>query len=252
MGRYDRVRVYLNGGWHQPSRMYTYLNGQWVDYGGNNDYHRNYMNVWNGSWRRCLLFREDYTVPGETYSYGTSRLSPTNYTGWDPYNSASGEHFFRATVYKEVNEERLIFHSISNNGSCYFKIFWQADGRIRCEWKSAYSSHNTTTITTDNGVGAGQWVYLDIQCNKGSYRVNINWNGQTKSQNMYSTWTVTNCNNLLGDNNIRFRGSLTAQLGYYSGGKSRPYYFSCNMDNGTGSLTGIAVANTSYVATRWV
>lgn len=255
MGRYDRIRVYNGSGWQQPSRIRVFSNNAWQDLGENDSAITKSLNVLSGgAWRRATLNRETYTIPGESYAQGSFSLTPANGYCYcsNSNNSVNTTWYFRCTMRKTDNGEKQVFWTGNSAWSCYLQIVWLADGRVRVSIKSAYGSGSVQSITTSNAVGANQWVYLDVTCNKGVYKMTVNFNGVTTSGNMWETWQITNASNVVGSAGMQFKDGLACQGTKYSNGSSTMWADMNTASGNVGNVAGVSHVNTSSTGVRWV
>lgn len=268
MGRYDNLRVYDGSSWRQPTQVQYWNGSRYVTMGTNTGSEKNHLYVYNGSsQRRVTLERQDYTIPGEVYSYGTFKLTPKSNAGWNPHENHTQAHLFECDIMKTTNGAVNVFTSKNNNyQTCNFIITWRADGKLECTWTSWYhsSSKDPTVLVTDNAVGANQWVHLKISNPTGkvasAWKTTVTWNGVSKTVTNYNTWTVLNADNTVGDPNLRWKGTLTAKLARYQGSDdtSRPASWTVNMTSNPVKATAgtieqsMTVANTSTTGTRWI
>ena len=81
MGRYDKIRVFKDGSWRQPSRIYVRKNGGWLDLGTNDSNITTPLNVRkNGAFVRATLNKNVYTVNGDSYVKNQFKLDREVYT----------------------------------------------------------------------------------------------------------------------------------------------------------------------------
>ena len=208
MGRYDKIKVYHEGQWKQPTYCRVYSNG-WQDLGDNTSYNTKSLYVYNnGSYVRATLNRQDYSYVTDRWLEGQFNLLPAYGYCYCPKSSSAGNYnwYFRATVRKPTDGEYQIFKV--TQGSSYIKITWLSDGRIQV--KSSYNGASPSTVTSSNSVGANQDVYLNCYANKGSYTFYIVFNGITTSGNCTGTFKGGSSTNVVGSAGLQFRGNVSA------------------------------------------
>ena len=210
MSRYNRIKVYKDGSWVNPTRVRVYNNG-WIDLGAADSYVKTKMAVYkNGVKYAATCDRVDTTVVTDQYSSGKFSLLPASGYCYCPQSSSYGGHNFNfnCTIRKTADVDQVIFHTYhKTNTKDFFKITWQADGKIRVD--ADYSSGTTRTFTSSNAVKAGTWVNLRVYANKDSYNCYIVFNGTTTSKTLYSSFITTGAVNYVGDTYINFKNTLT-------------------------------------------
>lgn len=269
MGRYDRIEVFDGYSYRKPQEIQVWDGYRYVSLGNDQSYNTQhiYAHTGGGSYPRVTLQREDYVIPGEVYSYGTLKLMPKSNAGWNPHSNTAPAHLFECDIMKTTNGAVNILNS--NNGArwkCALIITWNENGTISFYTRSMYhrSGNNPVTITTSNAVGANQWAHLKISAPKGvnssAWQVTIEFNGVVTKGTTYNTWTVANADNVMGDPNLRWRGTANIMLGRYQGSDdtSRPAQWVLNMSSNpvyasVGSIQqSMTVTNTSTTGTRWI
>lgn len=225
MGRYDKIRVFKNGSWRQPSRIYVRKNGAWKDLGVNDSSNTTPLNVRrNGTFVRATLNKNVYNVNGDSYVKNQFKLDPTNYTtrgDWCLYQgtldgdySKYGTLYIRTWIYKEQNVDANIFYSYNANKTSYLKITWQADGRIKVLTNFEGGSSERSVVTS-NAVYAGNWVYLNIEWPWDSHTTNIYFNGVHTKATTNAQFLSVKMDNLVGDSVIRFKDNFSINLYNY-------------------------------------
>lgn len=261
MGRYDKIRVYYNNQWQQPKVIQVYNGSKFISMGNNESYNKQHMYVYTNSStrKRATLEREDYSIAGESYSYGDLQLLPLSNAGWNPRGSNAADHIISGCIRKTTNGAVTVFDSGNSTGTCRLKITWNADGTLSLYLNSAYYSGAATTTTTSNAVGANQWVYFQVFAAKGSYNYTITWNGVNTTGKSYNTWAISNATNKIGSDNLQWKDTLTVQLGryvYQNGDVTYSSRWVVNMNTRVatvGSITNnLKITNTSSTGTRWV
>lgn len=264
MGRYDRIRVWNGSSWRQPSMINVWNGSRYVTLGANDSYNTQhiYANAGGGNYRRATLYRHDYSIPGESYSYGTMSLSPGSNCGWNPHSATSADHYFECTIRKTTNGAVTIFDSGNSAGTCRLRIVWEADGRISMYTRSVYysSGNKPTTTYTSNAVGANQWATLKIYAAKSTsnsgYNYTITWNGVKTNGTSYNTWAISGASNTVGSSGLEWSGWLDVQLARYDAGVTRVSTWAVNMKTGqagVGSISrNMSVTNTSSTGTEWI
>ena len=223
MGRYDKIRVFKDGSWRQPSRIYVRKNGSWIDLGTNDSNITTPLNVRkNGAFIRATLNKNVYNVNGDSYVKNQFKLDPTNYNtrgDWCLYQgtlssdtSKYGSLYLRAWIYKEQNVDANIFYSYNSNVTSYLKITWKADGRIEVRTKYSGSEYS---VVTSNAVYAGNWVYLNIEWPWDTSTTNIYFNGVHTQSTANAQFLSVNMDNLVGDSVIRFKDTFSINLYNY-------------------------------------
>lgn len=255
MGRYDKIKVYNGSEWKQPTRIRVFANNAWQDLGENDSSNTRAFNVrHNNAWHRATLNRTLVTVSGESYCGGDGfRVLPANGYCYcsNANNSICTTWFFRATIRKTASGDKRIFWTGNSSGSCFLEIWWLNSGQIQVKIRSAYGTGNVQSITTSNAVGLNTWVYLNVTCNKGVYKMSVTFNGVTTSGNMWETWQITNADNWVGSNGIQFKGYLEVQGTQYLNGSN---YKRLNTNTISGSTADYQYADhvdTSYQEVRW-
>lgn len=229
MGRYDKIAIWHNNGWHQPKEIQVYHLGKFESFGKNDSDNQRTINVYDvkGNKLRATLNKHVVNIPGESFVRGPFNLYPngnstagygncamntggaTNFT-WVFYASA-----MRKTEYGDKN----IFVCSTPYGS-YIRVVWLASGHIFVE--AHYSdSANYFQLTTKNAVGENQWVTLNIRQEKGSYTLGIWFNGEYTSGTNYQAFSVINLTNEVGAWGIDFKDIITVQgCGYGVGAEA--------------------------------
>lgn len=255
MGRYDKIKVYNGSGWVKPNRIRVYANNAWQDLGTDDSANTRALNVHNGSALvRATLNRTLVTLAGESYLGGDGfRMLPKNGYCYCPNTRdyVNTTWFFRATIRKTDAGQKQVFWTGNASGSCYLFIDWLADGRIKVRIKSYYGSQNEQSVTTTNAVGANQWVYLDVTCNKGVFKMSVNFNGVVTTGYMYETWKISNADNWVGSTGVHFKDMLYMQGSVYDTGSAYKAVNTSTMSGDTADYQGADHVDTSYQEVRW-
>lgn len=268
MGRYDKVKVYNGNAWVKPKRIRVWGGSSWRDLGEDDSDNRTPGFTWDGSkFQRFTLDKTLVTTQGEVYSYNPNgfKILPENGFCYDPYANPAYDSegrpvsqvnitwFFRATIRKIADGDQQIFYTGNASGSCRCVLTWLADGRIRMRTQTAFG--NTTSVVTDiyttNSVGKNQWVYLNVNCNKGSYKVSITFNGVTSSGSTTRVWQIPNAFNTVGGPGVQFKDTLELQGTKHPDG-SMYKKIDLNTANGsTSDYTGIIRVDESTTEVQW-
>ena len=211
MGRYDYIKVYKDGTWVTPTRLRVYNNG-WLDFGAADSTIKNNLYAFKSSNVKVAMLanRVDTTTTLDSYIKGKFSLLPASGYCYCPKSTDYGSHAFNfnCTIRKTSDVDQVVFHTYhKSNTKDFFKITWQADGKIRVD--ADYSSGTTRTFTSSNAVKAGTWVNLRVYANKGSYNCYIVFNGTTTSKTLYSSFITTGAVNYVGDTYLNFKDTLT-------------------------------------------
>lgn len=263
MGRYDRIQVYDGSAWRKPSEIQVYNGTRYVSLGSDSSYNTEHIYANNGgdNYPRATLYRHDYTIPGESYSYGTFSLGDDQLC-WNPYKS--GDHYIKCTIKKTTNGAVNILTSKTSNDSSHLIVTWEADGRIKVSIKSEYGkSPGTNNLYSSNAVGANQWVTLEIIAYKSSTdgygKLTIKFNGTSVQRDYNHTFSRNGMSNNWGDSNLQFRGTLQVQLAHYTTTKAVTSKWVVNMTSNPikateGKITknNTKITNTSTTGTEWL
>lgn len=259
MGRYDKIKVYNGSSWVQPSRIRIFANNAWQDLGTNDSSITKTLYVQkNNAWTRATLNRTVVTVPGESYAAGDGfQVLPANGYCYCPNSDYSNNAtwFFRATIRKVADGDLNVFYIADGSWTNYLHIKWLNDGRIQvtvaCSWGSG-----TKTITTSNAVGKNTWVYLNVTANKGSYYMNVIFNGVTTGGSMGRTFRVSGASNWVGSSGVHFKNGFEIQgTAYYgSNGYGTTNYRSINLSTASGSsgnYSGVDHVDATTTKVEW-
>lgn len=251
MGRYDKIRVYHDGQWKQPTQCRVYYNNAWQDLGTNDSYNtRSLYTLKNGNYVRATLNRQDYSVVTDRWAQGSFSLLPASGFCFCPKSSNAGNYnwYFRATIRKTSDTDQQIFRCGASNS--YIRILWKADGHIQVT-----SSYNGTaySMTTSNAVGANNTVYLNVYANKGSYTTYVEFNGVTTSGNLSASFRINNATNQVGDSAMQFRNNLSA-AGVNGSGSTYSVSFDTSYASGSdgSQYSGVNHQESSSTGTNWV
>ena len=206
MGRYDKIKVYHNGQWKQPTACRVYQNGTWVDIGANDSDNTKSIYVRkNNNYVRATLNKKTTTVVTERYANSPFNLLPASGFCWNP---PDGAWYFRGTVRKTTSASKRVFYCGDSSANYSVQLWWEDDGRLTfiCRYNG-----NENRFSSSNSVGANQWVYINVFSNAGSKRVYMDFNGvRTESGSMYQAFEISNAWNAVGDANIQFKDNLSA------------------------------------------
>lgn len=222
MGRYDKIRVYKDGVWRQPSRIYVYKSG-WKDLGLNDSSNTASLNVRkNGQFVRATLNKEVIWVEDTPYGIGEFQLEPQNsvtrgdwclYQGTLAYdNDVYDALHFRLTMYKETNVDTNILYTYDTSESKYLKITWLASGRIEI---ASCLDGDEKKVTSSNAVLAGNWVYLNIEWPWDTHETHIYFNGVLTKGTANSQFLSVNMRNLCGAATLRIKDTFDIRLYNY-------------------------------------
>lgn len=223
MGRYDKIRVYHDGSWKQPKRMYVYNNGTWVDFGTNNSSNTRSVNVRYGNdWHRVTLNRKDTTKErGEFYAQGRFYIYPENAFCYWPDKTNWG---FYMNVRKVEAGDKILFYTYSTYGDVhpYFKIVWRNDGHI--EVSNKYSASGTYySIVSKNAYPLNEWISINVYAIKPTRSVTLEIIGRNDSQYVYmgGAFGISTANAYIGDSGLHYRDGFTVYGASYSGASGK-------------------------------
>lgn len=239
MGRYDKIKVYNGSSWVTPSRIRTYRNGSWLDFGANNDTAatRILRVCKNSNFVTCT--KHAVVNPPVSTNYrirGSFSLNPTAGYCFRPMKSA---WYFKGYIRKISSGEKNIFYhgtgSPSNKAGTYISIVWNSDGTITVSGR--YNSGTVRSVTTSNAVGTDNTVYLSVSAPKissGYATVTVSFNGVQTSFVNYSEFSVSNTSNQVGDSGVEFYNTLEVKGWAYSG-SSNSVSINCTTASGSTS-----------------
>lgn len=253
MGRYDKIRVYHNGQWKQPTYCRVYSGGQWKDLGDNTSYNTASMYVLkNGSYTRATLNRQDYSYVTDRWLEGEFNLLPAYGYNYCPKSSGGTavSWYFRATIRKPDNGAYRLFYSGTGNTNGYIQLWWQNDGTIKV---TACYRGTVKTLTSSNAVGANQDVYLNAYANAGSYTFYINFNGVTTSGTVGASYLYGGTTNTIGSAGLQFRGTVSVG-GCNGSGNAYSSNFDASYASGTdgSNYANATHRESSSSGTNWV
>lgn len=255
MGRYDKIRVYHNGNWVQPSEIKYYHRNDWETLGTNDDIFLKdtELKIYNNTeFKRVTLRRHTRTVVVDQYIEGPFSLLPASGYCYCP-NSSGGTRYdfhFRATIYKSNDTAQRIFYSGTTNEGTYVYITWLADGRIQVA--NRYESGSVTYTTTSNAVGAGNYVYLSVDATAGSNYLSITFNGVNSGGTVsYKNFNINNAVNYVGDSYTRFKNDFYAAGCSYSGGANSVSFDASTASGTTGQYTGVIHKDVTETEIYW-
>lgn len=211
MGRYDKIRVYKDGAWKQPTRMYVYdgTTKKWIDFGTNTSTNTNSFNVRSGSsWKRVTLNRKDTQKErGEFYAYGAFDLYPSSGFCYYPPSATWG---FYMNVRKTTSGGKNICAIRNQYGDLtpYLYIEWLDDGRIHV--RNKYPGYAEVTLTTNNSYGLNQWISINAYALKGTRTFVLEIVGhETVSKYMGNCFYNTGSLTTIGDNGLNYKDGFT-------------------------------------------
>lgn len=214
MGRYDKIKVYNNNNWVQPTRIRVYKNGVWQDLGDNNSDNITDLNVRkDDDWVRATLNKQTTTSVTDRWEQGGFNVLPVNGFNANP-KDGYGFQFYTSNVLKTENVDQNLFRVTTSASNSYLHITWHANGTVSVTINYLGSSR---TVTSSNAVSAGTNVYINIWTwrqwwshdNTGEWvgKVTIDLNG-VQTSGTINNIQYGNSSNVVGDSKIQFRGSL--------------------------------------------
>lgn len=235
MGRYDKIKVYNNGSFVQPNRIRVYNNG-WQDLGTNDSDSTKTLKVRNGnSFSRATLNKKTTTTVTDRWATGNFKILPANgYNSW-PENGQPFK-FSIDSIEKTTNSSQVrIFHFWTNNSGSYINIVWDTDGYIRAHF-SYNGSDRVTTSAVAYGANTRISFSLETYNNNGVARCGMTVNGNWSGGNAVSSISYYNADNLVGDDNLKLRGTLKVS-GYDSSGGAHSVNINMNTASGSNGST---------------
>lgn len=262
MGRYDRIRVYHNGQWKQPTRIRRYYYGTWQDLGDNNSSNTVSMYVRNssGASKRATLNRQDYDYIVDQWAQGSFSLIPAYGFQYCTYNTDGATNrnwYFSATIRKTQDVDQNVFRCSATTGS-FIEVKWLADGRIYVHARYGSNGYHAQ-LYSSNAIGANNNVYLYLHCNannSGREKFYIEFNGVTTAAKLSTAFAEANSktSNIVGDTYMQFRNTLTAAGCGVEG--TIPYSVSFNASTASGSdgsqYTGVNHQVSRNSGTNWI
>lgn len=252
MGRYDKIKVYDDSGWVNPSRIRIYSNGTWKDLGDKLSDNTQSLNVCvDNQWVRATLNRTIQPGSGDKYANGQFKIKPENGFSYYPTGSAFQ---FKCTIRRTSNTKKLLFRSGVYSGSTltsYFQIYWETDGKFTIENHSSYGG-GYYSYTSKVAIPLNTWVKINAYVNKGTTTLHFDYytlDGtiplKQETSSMYGQYAVGSCINVVGANSIDFKDDITVK-GYKASDGGSACTVTFNISNETGSGTSQHTAFNKY------
>jgi hypothetical protein len=215
MGRYNRIRVYHNGSWVQPTSCSVYHAGGWW-YLGPNDASSSYNSKnayveYNNNYLRTTLQRQDYSYVTDSWAQGAFSLLPAGQYNYCSRTTASGvynqQFYFAANIEKTEDVDQILFFNGKPSYS-FISIVWLADGRIRIQ--ARYGTGTTYTAYTSNSVGKNIQTSFWIRFDAGTRTGVGAFNGVSQSMTVATAFAYAGSGayTQVGDTYTRFRTDL--------------------------------------------
>lgn len=254
MGRYDKIRVYKDGNWYQPTRIRIWNAGGWIDLGNNDSYITSALNVLkNGSWHRATLNRQDYSYTvGEEYAYGKFYLYPKSAYCYNPTKASFG--FYMRVMKENAGDKNLL--SITNDygdRAPYFIVTWRNDGHI--EIRNKYTGYAEGSIVSDGVYGTNEYIAVNIYASRGSKYVTLEIIGrESKRAYLGGAFSNTGSTTVVGDSGLRYVEGFTCYGAAYSNNTNGYVEFRITDQYGATDTHSAISQSDKYTesGTRWV